>query len=445
MRTVYRCASAWIGSGVQHDVDIAVDDGRISAVTPAAPETRADVELPGVVLPGFANAHSHAFHRALRGRTHGDGGTFWTWRDRMYRVAGVLDPDSYYGLARAVYGEMTLAGVTSVGEFHYVHHQPGGAAYADPNAMGEALRHAARDSGLRLTLLDTCYLSGGLAAQGHLPLAPEQLRFTDGTAEAWASRVSALSDDATTRVGSAIHSVRAVPRSSISTVVGATGDRPLHAHLSEQVAENDACLGYYGVTPTRLLDDCGALLPTATAVHATHLTDDDVARLGRARTSSCFCPTTERDLADGIGPAPALRAAGSPLCLGSDQHAVIDLIEEARALEMHERLVSHARGTLQPADLVAALTESGHRSLGWGDAGRIEVGQRADLVAVRLDTVRTAGSLPEQVLLSAFAADVDTVVVDGRVVVTGGVHTSMDVATELRSTITDVWRAAVGA
>jgi formiminoglutamate deiminase len=441
--TVYRCAAAWVGEGVVRDVDITVVDGRIAAVSAVVAETRADVELPGVVLPGFANAHSHAFHRALRGRTHGDGGTFWTWRDRMYRVARVLDPDNYYALARAVYGEMALAGVTSVGEFHYVHHQPGGAAYANPNAMGEALRHAARDASLRITLLDTCYLSGGLGADGHLPLAPEQHRFADGDADAWAARVAAMSDDDSTIIGSAIQSVRAVPRESIPTVVASTGGRPLHVHVPEQMAEHDACLGFYGATPTALLDDCGALLPSTTAVHATHLTDDDVRRLGRARTSSCFCPTTERDLADGIGPAPALAAAGSPLCLGSDQHAVIDLLEEARALEMHERLVSHARGTFAPSALVSALGEAGHRSLGWGDVGRIEVGQRADLVAVRLNTVRTAGSLPDQVLLSACAPDVDTVLVDGRVVVRDGRHATVDVADELVASIGAVWDAAV--
>jgi len=165
-------------------------------------------------------------------------------------------------------------------------------------------------------------------------------------------------------------------------------------------------------------------------------------RCSRTRTSSCFCPTTERDLADGIGPALELLGAGSPLCLGSDQHAVIDLIEEARALEMHERLVSHERGRKQPPELVTALTDNGHRALGWSDAGRIEVGMRADLVAVRLDTVRTVGSLPDQILLTAFAADVDTVVVDGRVVVSGGAHGSLDVAQELHSSISQVWRHA---
>jgi formiminoglutamate deiminase len=360
----------------------------------------------------------------------------------MYRAAAVLDPDSYHALARAVYGEMVLAGVTCVGEFHYVHHQPDGTAYSDPDGMGQALRSAARDAGLRLTLLDTCYLAGGLAAEGHTPLSPAQRRFSDGDADGWARRVARMSDDATTRVGTAVHSVRAVPREQLPAVVAATGDRPLHVHLSEQPAENEACLAHYGVTPTRLLDDAGALSPRTTAVHATHLTGDDVARLGRTGTSACFCPTTERDLADGIGPAPALRDAGSPLCLGSDQHAVIDLVEEARGLESHERLVSLRRGNLAPHELVGALTAAGHRALGWADAGLIAPGMRADLVAVRLDTVRTAGSLPEQVLMSATAADVDTVVVDGRILVRGGQHASLDVAAELRASIGALWARA---
>jgi formiminoglutamate deiminase len=438
--TVFRCSAAWVYGGVAADVDITTgSDGYITAISPRDHAATDVVELPGVVLPGFANTHSHAFHRALRGRTHGDGGTFWTWRDRMYRVARTLDPDSYYGLARATFGEMVLSGVTSVGEFHYVHHSPDGTPYADPNAMGEAVRAAARDAGLRLTLLDTCYLAGGLTSEGHLPLGSDQVRFGDGDVAGWARRFALLADDDNTRIGAAIHSVRAVPKDAIPAVVAAVGERPLHVHLSEQIGENAACLGHYGVTPTELLEDTGALGPSTTAVHATHLTDDDIATLGRTRTSSCFCPTTERDLADGIGPALELLTAGSPLCLGSDQHAVIDLIEEARALEMHERLVSHQRGRKQPPELMTALAENGHRALGWRDVGTIAVGQRADLVAVRLDTVRTVGSLPDQILLTAFAADVDTVVVDGLVVVAGGRHGSFDVAQELHASIRAVW------
>jgi cytosine/adenosine deaminase-related metal-dependent hydrolase len=206
-------------------------------------------------------------------------------------------------------------------------------------------------------------------------------------------------------------------------------------HLSEQPAENEQCLAAYGVTPAELLAEAGALGALTSAVHATHLTNNDIRLLGASHTTSCFCPTTERDLADGIGPARALHDAGSQLSLGSDQHAVIDLIEEVRALEMHERLASRHRGRFTLPQLVEVLTGNGHRSLGWDDAGRIEVGARADLVAVRRDTVRTSGSEPAQILLTASAPDVDTVIVDGNVVVRAGQHTLGDVSTLLRESL----------
>jgi formiminoglutamate deiminase len=393
--------------------------------------------LPGVVLPGFANTHSHAFHRALRGRTHP--GTFWSWRDGMYAIASQLDPDSYLALARATYAEMALAGVTSVGEFHYLHHPPGTGRqrYAEPNAMAQALRQAARDAGVRLTLLDTCYLAGGLDGSGHTPLAEPQLRFSDGDVEGWASRFADLKPADGLRVGAAIHSVRAVPRADLATVVAAAAGRPLHVHLSEQPAENVACRDFYGCTPTELLDAEGVLGPATTAVHATHLDDGDVALLGRSRTTACLCPTTERDLADGIGPARALRDAGCGLSLGSDQHAVIDLIEEARAMEMHERLKSGRRGRFSSAELLAALTA--HAGIGWPEVGRLEAGAAADLVAVRRDTVRTAGTAPEQILSSGSAADVATVVVAGEVVVEDGQHRLGDVAGLLTQAIEPLW------
>lgn len=357
----------------------------------------------------------------------------------MYEVAAVLDPDIYYDLARAVYAEMALAGVSCVGEFHYVHHAPDGSSYDDPNAMGEAVRHAAHDAGLRLTLLDACYLSGGLEHGAHLPLSPRQARFGDGDAAHWARRFEALSADHSTIIGAAIHSVRAVPSEQIRAIVHAAQGRPLHAHLSEQLAENAACTEAYGLTPSAVLARAGALGPMTTVVHATHLTDADIGLLGATRTSTCFCPTTERDLADGIGPALELSDAGSPLCLGSDQNAVIDLIEEARALEMHERLEHHERGRFTPSALVDALSVQGHEALGWFDAGRIAVGQRADLVSIRTDTVRTAGSEPEQVLYSATGSDVDSVVVDGRLIVSGGRHRSIDVSGELQDVLARIW------
>lgn len=204
-------------------------------------------------------------------------------------------------------------------------------------------------------------------------------------------------------------------------------------HLSEQPAENEACLALHHKTPTALLKDAGVLSGRTSLVHATHLTDTDITDL--SGTFACFCPTTERDLADGIGPARALADAGATLTLGSDQHAVIDLFEEARGLEMHERLSTRQRGRFSPAELLQALTGDGHRSLGWDELGRLEPGAPADLVAVRLDSVRTAGTQPSQAVYSATATDVDTVVVGGEMVVSEGRHRLGDVGALLRSAI----------
>ena len=425
---------ALLPTGLASNVLFDVADGRFLSVSPNS-DASAARRLPGIVLPGFANCHSHAFHRALRGRTSG-GGDFWSWRNQMYAVAATLTPDGYLDLARATFAEMALAGVTSVGEFHYLHHAPGGQKYADPNAMAEALRQAAVEAGVRLTLLDTCYLVGGLSNDGHLPLDDVQRRFADDDADAWAARVAMLQSSSGMTVGAAVHSVRAVPREQIPTVVQASAPRPLHVHLSEQPAENQVCEAFYGQTPTALLADVGALDHRTTAVHATHLTGLDIQTLGAATTTACFCPTTERDLADGIGPARELMDAGAPLSIGTDQHSIIDMFEEVRGLEMHERLASLQRGRIGSDELLGALTR--HDSIGW-DSGRLEPGARADLVAVRLDTPRTAGADPAGVLLTATSSDVDSVMVDGRFVVTDGHHVLGDVGTLLAAAIDPLW------
>lgn len=445
--TTWWCEHAWLegpdGGDAVPRVRVSEAGGVITAVERGADPEPDDVRLAGLVLPGLANAHSHAFHRGLRGRTHAGaqaGGSFWVWREAMYSLAARLDPTSYLALARAAYAEMVLAGVTHVGEFHYLHHAPGGLPYDDPNAMAEALRQAAAEAGLRVTLLDTCYLAGGLGPEGHLPLDPVQSRFGDGDVSRWLARVADLRPDATLQVGLAVHSVRAVPGAALAEIADAVRDRPLHVHLSEQPAENQACVEFYGRTPTAQLDHHGLLGPGSTAVHATHLTRDDIRLLGGTGTTACFCPTTERDLADGIGPAVALRDAGSPLSLGSDQHAVVDLLEEARALELHERLDTLVRGRFLPAELVRALTVDGHACLGRPEAGRLAPGAPADLVAVALDTPRTAGSLPAQAILAATAADVRTVVNAGRTVVDGGEHLLLgDVGRLLTDAIRPLW------
>lgn len=403
---------ALVGDRVEDEVAVTIEDGVITGVAaqnstvteaqldgPGGPTRR----VPGLTMPGMANCHSHAFHRVLRGHTQAGRGSFWTWREQMYRVAGELTPDSYKDLATEVYAEMRATGITAVGEFHYLHHQADGTPYDDPNEMGKALLAAADDAGLRIRLIDTCYLSSGPGQ----PPDGVQRRFSDGDADAWAARVEAFDDD---RVAAAIHSVRAVPRDQLAIVAGWARDRgvPLHVHLSEQVAENAACRAAYGMSPTQLLAEAGALGPLTTVVHATHLDATDIDLLGEARVFACFCPTTERDLADGIGPARALRDAGARLTLGSDSQAVIDLFEEMRAVEMHERLASQERGHWSAAELLSAATVDGHASLGFADAGRIAVGQQADLVTVDLDTWRTrgAGATPETLAFVATGADV---------------------------------------
>jgi formiminoglutamate deiminase len=346
-------------------------------------------------VPAFANCHSHAFHRALRGRVTG-ADSFWSWRDQMYSLAGVLDPDLLFELARATYAEMNLAGIRSVGEFHYVHHQPDGMPYDEPNAMGEALIAAAREADIRITLLDTCYLAAGFGK------APEgvQRRFADGDADAWASRVESLAskyaDEDDVVIGAAIHSVRAVPRSQLRTVAVALPEAPLHVHVSEQPMENAECIAATGLTPVALLAEAGAWTPRTTAVHATHLTTDDIATLGTAHSYACFCPTTEAELADGIGPSVALRDAGARLTLGSDSNTVIDMFAEARAVEMHERLSTGVRGAWTADQLWLAATTTGHESLGFVVPDTIDIA----------DTIRTAGA--GELIWAATSADVES-------------------------------------
>lgn len=452
MTAHYWCELAWLGGPrAAQGVVIAVDGDRIAAVcagVPVRPERA--VPLAGLTLPALANAHSHAFHRALRGRTHDGRGNFWTWRDLMYRVAARLDPDSYYRLARAAFAEMTLAGIGVVGEFHYVHHRPDGGVYDDPNAMGEAMVAAARDAGIRLTLLDTLYLHGGLDPAvdgGYEPLRPEQARFRDGSADRWTDRVETLATGASgpmTRVGAAVHSVRAVDPPSIKSAADWAHERgaPLHFHASEQPAENQQCLAVHGTTPVDVITKAGGLGPATTLVHATHADDRDQALMGEAGAYCCLCPSTERDLADGTGPSVSLVRHGVGLCLGSDSHATVDILAEARTVELDQRAATNDRGVFDVETLTSMATSGGYRSLGWPEGGRLEAGALADFATVGLGGVRMAGTGAANALASAiFAAtsvDVHHLVVGGRTVVRDGKHTTVDVAAELASAISEV-------
>ncbi len=410
--TEYWCELAWLGGPApEADVLIECEGGLIAGVSVGVP-VGARVRLPGLTVPGFANAHSHAFQRGLRGRTQApSGGSFWTWREQMYALASSLDPDRSYALARATFAEMALAGITLVGEFDYVHHS-------------RALIDASADAGVRITLIDACYLHGGLDL------------FHDASADAWAARVALLEPlPPHARLGAAIHSVRAVDADSAAIVAAFAAERelPLHAHVSEQPAENEECLERYGATPLAVLAGAGAVNERFTAVHATHFSGEDAQLLSEAGAYCCMCPTTERDLADGIG-VPSGR-----LTLGSDSQAVIDMFEEARAVELDERLRTGVRGLHAGAELLRAATVNGYQSLGWPEGGRLEEGALADFVSVRFDTVRLAGTRAEHavdaVVFAAGAGDVDTVVAGGEVIVRDGRHLYVDVGAELASAI----------
>jgi formiminoglutamate deiminase len=440
----YFCDAAFLGGeAAEGDVLLTVDGDRFAAVEPGAARPGDAVHLRGLTLPGFANAHSHAFHRVLRGRTERPG-TFWTWREQMYEVAAVLDPGRYHRLARAVFAEMALTGITAVGEFHYLHHPPAGGRYRDPNEMGSALFAAAGEAGVRITLLDTCYLEAGPGR----PADGVQLRFSDGDASRWAERADEIAPPEGARAGAAIHSVRAVPPGAARTVAEWAGrhDAPLHFHLSEQRAENDDVSDAYGASPASVLGGAGALGESATAVHATHVGPADTAAVGGSGTGVCMCPTTERALADGIGPAAALAGAGSPVSLGTDSHALIDFFEEMRALELDQRLATGTRGHFSAGWLLRAAAGSGHAAIGWPEAGRIAAGSLADLVTVSRDSPRLAGAgtdnLLEHAVFAASPADVTDVITSGRPIVRGGRHLLLgDVSTALRSAIAEVSEA----
>jgi formiminoglutamate deiminase len=430
---------AWLGGEEPvADVLLSIENDRIASVTSGVTASDDAERLSGLLLPGLANAHSHAFQRALRGRTERERGSFWSWRRQMYSLAGALDPESMLALSRAAFGEMALAGITVVGEFHYVHHRPGGAPYSDPNEMGAAVIEAARQAGVRLTLLDACYLDGGLEPD------PVQERFFDADADSWISRVQLLEDGPLVQIGAAIHSMRAVQPEAAAVVAAwaASRELPLHAHVSEQPAENQACLEVYGATPVELFHFEGALPERFTAVHATHVTERDIELLGEAGACCCLCPTTERLLADGIGPARALRDAGCALTIGTDSNGVIEPLEEVRAVELDERLGTGVRGGISGGALLAAATGDGYRSLGWDSAGAIREGALADLVSIATDGVRLAGTpardLIDAVVFAGGAADVRDVIVGGRFVVRDGAHVSLDVPRELASALSGV-------
>jgi formiminoglutamate deiminase len=324
----------------------------------------------------------------------------------MYRFTE-WDPDDYMKHARVVFREMLEAGITAVGEFHYLH--------SHGNGLGEALIAAAREEGIRITLIDACYLRGGLDGR---PLEAEQLTFSDGDADRWARRMDELIEGDGVRIAAAIHSVRGVDPESMRIVATYARERrmPLHIHLAEQPAEVEECMEIEGVTPTELLEREGILGPDLTAVHAIHVNERDIALLGENQVSICTCPTTERDLGDRVGPLRALADAGCPLSAGSDSNAVIDVLEEARALELDQRRATGRRVLHQPEDLLQAATVNGMRALGF-DAGELRTGMLADFITLEQPRSPWREMSPSYLIFGFSGRDVTNVVVGGQTVI----------------------------
>jgi formimidoylglutamate deiminase len=411
--TVYTAAHGIIdGRWVDQPCIVVGPDGTITATLPSPPADAMVHDLgPSLLLPGFINAHSHAFQRAIRGATHHRGAqdpsSFWSWREAMYRTATSLSPDDVYDVTRRAFAEMLASGITCVGEFHYLHHQADGRPYDDPNELSHQVQRAAASVGIRLVLLEVFYARAG---HGTPPL-PEQRRFCDADVDAYLARVDALRL-AGADVGITPHSVRAVPREALTELARYANAHglPIHTHLSEQPRENEECLAEHNRTPAAVFADTGCLERAGafTAVHAVHTTPQDQRLLSGHHV--CACPTTEADLGDGIVPAVALRDAGARLCLGSDSNAVIDLIQEARLLEMDERLAARARLRLCDTEgrlghaLLEAATRGGASALGQAHRlGTLAVGRPFDAVTIDLSHRTLEGVAPEHALDAVFA------------------------------------------
>jgi formimidoylglutamate deiminase len=415
------------------------------------------------MLPGLINAHSHAFQRVLRGRTEhhtlNQQDSFWTWREMMYSAATRLTPEDVYDAARMAFLEMALSGITAVGEFHYLHHAPDGEPYDDPNLLAKEVVRAARDVGLRIALLRVAYARAGYQTEPN----PQQSRFIELDPETYLKNLDELIGDVTrgtsptvregsssrakdgalpdgrasapyasSWVGLAPHSVRAVPLDYLREVTGYANEHQLkvHMHIAEQPAEVSACVEEYGRTPIALLETEGLLSERFTAVHAIHVTAKAIPSLARAGAIVCACPTTERNLGDGVVPADEYFKHDVPVCLGSDSHAQIDLLEDARELEYHLRLQKLERALLGGAGLLFdCATINGARSIG-AAGGALEAGRPADFFTVALDDPSIAGASPDNLLASiVFAstrAAVREVVVGGKPIVSEGQHLFQD-------------------
>ncbi len=398
------------------------------------------------LLPGMVNAHSHAFQRVIRGRTERRSehstDSFWTWREQMYAAANRLEPEDIYAVSRMAFLEMALSGITAVGEFHYIHHGKDGSTYSDPNLLAREVIRAANDVGIRIALLRVAYARAGFETEAN----PLQVRFIETSPETYLEHLELLLSapevkDGKAWIGVAPHSVRAVPLDYLKTIVTFANDRalPVHMHVAEQPVEVSACIAEYGRSPVALLETESLLSKRFTAVHAIHVTPKAIAAMARAGAFVCACPTTERNLGDGVVPVDAYFDAGVRVSLGTDSQIQIDLLEDARELEYHLRLQQTARNVLAPRDdtssaalarrLFDCATINGAASIGF-NGGRFAPGTPADFFTVDLDDPSIAGASPDDLLanvvFSLSRTAVRDVVVGGKRIVADGRHVDQD-------------------
>lgn len=433
----------YTGGNFSQNVSIANDaTGVITSVGPA--DEGADVvRLQNrALLPGLVNAHSHAFQRVIRGRTEhrtkSSKDSFWTWREMMYSAATRLSPEDVYDASRMAFMEMALSGITTVGEFHYLHNQPDGSPYEDPNLLAKQVVRAARDVGLRIALLRVAYERAGHQADAN----PRQARFIEKDSDTYVARLEQLRTDLSGRkgeawVGVAPHSVRAVSLRYLKAVVSFGNEEklPIHMHIAEQPAEVSACIEEHGRSPIALLETEGLLSNRFTGVHVIHITPKATRMIANAGAMVCACPTTERNLGDGIVPVDSLFAENIDVSLGTDSQAQIDLLEDARELEYHLRLQKLERAVLADpnsddqsslaARLFKCATINGARSLG-APQPLFESGHAADFFTVDLDDPSIAGATPDHLLativFSLSKTAVKDVVVGGKRIVEDGRH-----------------------
>jgi formimidoylglutamate deiminase len=421
------------------------ENGRITRFTESESDLKQAQRLTNrALLPGLVNGHSHSFQRVIRARTEyrtkAVTDTFWTWREAMYHAALRLSPEDIHVAAKMAFLEMALSGITAVGEFHYLHHAADGIPYEDRNLLAKQVLRAAAEVGIKIALLRTAYVRAGWRKEPD----PGQARFITPSAKDFIDDTDALDEFVRRQcpqrrawLAVAPHSIRAVPLDYLIEVAGYARERrfPIHMHVAEQTAEVEACLGEYGPRPVAFLDENGILGSNFTAVHAIHISDDEIARLARHGVTVCACPTTERNLGDGIVPAGELEAAGVPISLGSDSNIQIDILEDARQLEYNLRLSKRQRAILAPTTtsegqslagvLFKAATEAGAASIG-ADGGNLEIGRPADFFTVDLNDVSIAGadreSLLSNILFALERTAVRGVFVNGEPIIDEGRH-----------------------